>query len=71
MSLDQNLFTLNVVPDASNPAFTDLLDPSGEAHYKKERLSEPPYRMNMYGASSTPLGGYKNAERRATRRSAL
>lgn len=62
MSLDQNLFTLNVIPDAANPAFTDLVDPSGAAHYKKERIGGTPYRMNLYGTSFEQASQVLHAE---------
>ncbi|KZV65112.1 hypothetical protein PENSPDRAFT_587366 [Peniophora sp. CONT] len=55
MSLDQNLFTLNVILDATNPTITDLVDPSGEPHYKKERIGGTPYRMNLYDPHSEAL----------------
>ncbi|EJD07364.1 uncharacterized protein FOMMEDRAFT_164351 [Fomitiporia mediterranea MF3/22] len=37
MSLDQNLFTLNITPREGDPLVTELIDPSGTAHYRKVR----------------------------------
>ncbi|KAI0030184.1 hypothetical protein K488DRAFT_54773 [Vararia minispora EC-137] len=53
MSLDQNLFTLNVIPDPSTPSATDLVDPVGTAHYRKVRVGGPLYRMDLLD----PLSG--------------
>ena len=50
MSLDRNLFTLNVVPNESNPAVQDLVLPCGTVHYHKEREAGPSYRINLFGA---------------------
>jgi len=55
MSLDRNLFTLNVVPNESNPAVQDLLLPSGTVHYHKERESGPSYRINLFDPMSQSL----------------
>jgi hypothetical protein len=49
MSLDQNLFTLNIVPNGNDPSVLDLVDPSGTVHYHKERVPEANYKMNLYG----------------------
>lgn len=51
MSLDQNLFTLNVTPNAEHPSVVDLVDPKGTVHYQKEREPGTLYRINVYGAS--------------------
>jgi hypothetical protein len=50
MSLDRNLFTLNVVPNESNPAVQDLVNPTGTVHYQKEREGGQLYRINLFGA---------------------
>ena len=50
MSLDRNLFTLNIVPNGRDPAFQDLVIPSGEVHYSKEREAGTSYRINLFGA---------------------
>jgi hypothetical protein len=55
MSLDRNLFTLNVVPNESNPAVQDLVLPSGVVHYHKEREAGLSYRINLFGAPRSPL----------------
>jgi hypothetical protein len=55
MSLDRNLFTLNVVPNESNPAVQDLVLPSGTVHYHKEREAGPSYRINLFGAPRSSL----------------
>jgi hypothetical protein len=55
MSLDRNLFTLNVVPNESNPAVQDLVLPSGTVHYLKEREAGPSYRINLFGAPRSSL----------------
>lgn len=49
MSLDQNLFTLNIVPNEQEPNVLDLVDPSGTVHYHKERVQDAMYKMNLYG----------------------
>ena len=51
MSLDQNLFTLNVTPHPQDPSVLDLVDPAGNAHYRKQRVAGTVYKMNVYGAS--------------------
>lgn len=54
MSLDRNLFTLNIVQNEHNPAVQDLVIPSGEqageVHYSKEREAGAAYRINLFGA---------------------
>ena len=50
MSLDQNLFTLNVQPNKDDPNVLDLIDPSGNGHYRKERVAGTVYKINVYGA---------------------
>ncbi|KAH8105550.1 hypothetical protein DFH11DRAFT_1644548 [Phellopilus nigrolimitatus] len=41
MSLDQNLFTLNITPRADTPLVTELIDPHNIVHYRKERANAP------------------------------
>lgn len=50
MSLDRNLFTLNIVPNGRDPAVQDLVLPSGVVHYYKEREAGTLYRINLFGA---------------------
>jgi len=47
MSLDQNLFTLNVMPKGSNEL--ELVEPSGTVHYRKERVIGTVYTINLFG----------------------
>ncbi|KIJ65109.1 hypothetical protein HYDPIDRAFT_88706 [Hydnomerulius pinastri MD-312] len=49
MSLDQNLFTLLLTPNTSDPAGTvvDLTDPFGLVHYRKRRISGQVYRIEV------------------------
>lgn len=53
MSLDQNLFTLFLVPNTAFPAGTvvDLTDTAGTVHYRKRRILQPQllYRIDMTG----------------------
>jgi hypothetical protein len=55
MSLDRNLFTLNVVPNESNPAVQDLVNPTGTVHYQKEREGGQLYRINLFDPMSQSL----------------
>jgi len=55
MSLDRNLFTLNVVLNESNPAVHDLVLPSGTVHYHKEREGGSSYRIYLFGAPGSSL----------------
>ncbi|KAH9990163.1 hypothetical protein BJV77DRAFT_1061040 [Russula vinacea] len=55
MSLDRNLFTLNVVPNQSNPAVQDLVNPTGTVHYQKEREGGQLYRINLFDPMSQSL----------------
>lgn len=55
MSLDVNLFTLNFTPDKQNPNITDLVDPSDNPHYRKERIPGSEYRINVYGGRAVYL----------------
>ncbi|KAI0763834.1 hypothetical protein BD413DRAFT_202538 [Trametes elegans] len=47
MSLDQNLFTLNVSPRADDRNVLDLVDTDGVAHYTKRRLPATEYTIEM------------------------
>ncbi|KAG1723238.1 uncharacterized protein EDB91DRAFT_1271967 [Suillus paluster] len=57
MSLDQNLFTLLLTPNASAPneLVTDLTDPSGNVHYRKRRIPGQVYRIEVYEPISDSL----------------
>lgn len=55
MSLDRNLFTLNIVPNERDAAVQDLVHPSGAVHYSKEREAGTLYRINLFGALSSHL----------------
>jgi hypothetical protein len=50
MSLDRNLFTLNIVPNESNNAVQDLVLPTGTVQYHREREGGQTYRINLFGA---------------------
>lgn len=52
MSLDQNLFTLNITPRAAAPLIVELIDPKGTVHYRKERAESTAglYEFNLFGA---------------------
>lgn len=54
MSLDQNLFTLNVVPNKDNALVVDLVDPQGTVHYVKQREPGSVYTINIFGAFCLP-----------------
>ena len=49
MSLDQNLFTLNVTPRADDRNIVELVDPKGVVHYIKRRLPTNEYNIEVYG----------------------
>jgi len=51
MSLDQNLFTLQFVPHKQYNNVIDLLDSSGNLHYRKQRITSPEYKIEVYGNS--------------------
>ncbi|KAI0351868.1 hypothetical protein OH77DRAFT_1438977 [Trametes cingulata] len=53
MSLDQNLFTLNVNPRTDDRNALDLIDPNGVVHYTKRRLPGTEYTIEMID----PLSG--------------
>ncbi|KAN0138061.1 hypothetical protein V8E53_003950 [Lactarius tabidus] len=55
MSLDRNLFTLNIVQNEQNPAVQDLVIPSGEVHYSKEREAGASYRINLFDPMSQSM----------------
>ncbi|KAI0060235.1 hypothetical protein BV25DRAFT_1871265 [Artomyces pyxidatus] len=55
MSLDQNLFTLNVTPNEKDPAVLDLVDPIGRIHYHKRREAGNLYRIDLYDPLSEAL----------------
>ena len=52
MSLDQNLFTLNVTPRADDRNAIDLVDPKGVAHYTKRRVPSNEYNIEVCGEYS-------------------
>lgn len=54
MSLDQNLFTLNIVPSPVEQDATDLIEPNSETvHYRKRRAvagdPDTGYTWSLYG----------------------
>jgi len=51
MSLDKNLFTLHFVPHKDYPNVIDLVDLSGNLHYRKQRTASPEYKIEVYGNS--------------------
>ncbi|OJA11972.1 hypothetical protein AZE42_07236 [Rhizopogon vesiculosus] len=57
MSLDQNLFTLLLAPNASDSSglVTDLCDPSGNVHYRKRRIPGQVYNIEIYDPISNSL----------------
>ncbi|KAH8103811.1 hypothetical protein BXZ70DRAFT_922806 [Cristinia sonorae] len=55
MSLDQNLFTLSVTPHPEDASVLDLVDPSGNAHYRKQRISGQAYKIEVYDPHSESL----------------
>ncbi|KAF8170263.1 hypothetical protein K438DRAFT_1614343 [Mycena galopus ATCC 62051] len=55
MSLDQNLFTLIVTPSTENPNVVDLVDTTGRAHYRKQRVPGPVYKCEVYDPLSEAL----------------
>ncbi|KAF9453527.1 hypothetical protein P691DRAFT_719266 [Macrolepiota fuliginosa MF-IS2] len=55
MSLDQNLFTLQLTPHKDYPNVTDLVDPSGTLHYRKQRLAGSEYKIEVYDPLSESL----------------
>jgi len=51
MSLDQNLFTLQFVPHKQYNNVIDLVDSSGNLHYRKQRITSSEYKIEVYGNS--------------------
>lgn len=49
MSLDQNLFTLNVTPNAADPDVVDLVDTVGTVHYRKRKVQGETYTIEVSG----------------------
>jgi len=53
MSLDQNLFTLNIVPSEEEKDAIDLVEPNGTVHYRKRRVHDPAgnsaYAWSLFG----------------------
>ena len=51
MSLDQNLFTLNIQQREGSPHIIELVDPAGTVHYRKERTQNASglYEFNVFG----------------------
>lgn len=51
MSLDQNLFTLNIQQREGSPLIIELVDPAGTVHYRKERTQNVGalYEFNVFG----------------------
>ena len=49
MSLDQNLFTLNIVQRVDAPNVIELVDPQDTVHYRKERVNGSTYSFNVFG----------------------
>jgi len=49
MSLDQNLFTLNVRERPGEPRILELVDAQDTVHYRKERLDGSLYSFNVFG----------------------
>ena len=47
--LDQNLFTLHLTPHPEDANVTDLIDPSGTIHYRKQRVPGLSYKTEVYG----------------------
>ncbi|KAF9815993.1 hypothetical protein IEO21_04243 [Rhodonia placenta] len=48
MSLDKNLFTLNVSPRPDDPNIVELIDPLGTIHYRKQRVQGTTYAVDVY-----------------------
>ncbi|KAI6046076.1 hypothetical protein EDC04DRAFT_1870881 [Pisolithus marmoratus] len=63
MSLDRNLFTLLLTPNATassadqGVSVVDLIDPSGTVHYRKRRLGGGVYKAELYEPISDSLLG--------------
>jgi hypothetical protein len=54
MTLDKNLFTLNLEPSKIVPGAVDLVDPSGTVHYRKQWVSNGAgtYLFSLSGVQS-------------------
>ncbi|KAL1696634.1 hypothetical protein GGG16DRAFT_43292 [Schizophyllum commune] len=55
MSLDKNLFTLLFTPNKDAPNVTDLVDPAGTIHYRKQRIPGSTYAVEVYDPMSESL----------------
>ncbi|KAJ3877003.1 hypothetical protein F5051DRAFT_409865 [Lentinula edodes] len=55
MSLDQNLFTLIVTPSIIDPNVIDLVDSTGQVHYRKQRVPASIYKVEVYDFASESL----------------
>ncbi|KAF8647714.1 hypothetical protein AX16_006550 [Volvariella volvacea WC 439] len=55
MSLDQNLFTLVITPSKNDPHVVELVEPSGQAHYRKRRLPGSVYKVEVYDPMTEAL----------------
>lgn len=55
MSLDQNLFTLIVTPSIIDHNVIDLVDSTGQVHYRKQRVPASIYKVEVYGVSQDML----------------
>lgn len=49
MSLDKNLFTLHFTPHQEDANVLDLVDPGGIIHYRKQRVPQSLYEIQVYG----------------------
>ncbi|KAL1676578.1 hypothetical protein EV122DRAFT_215974 [Schizophyllum commune] len=55
MSLDKNLFTLLFTLNKDAPNVTDLVDPAGTIHYRKQRIPGSTYAVEVYDPMSESL----------------
>ncbi|KAF8347723.1 hypothetical protein F5887DRAFT_1258289 [Amanita rubescens] len=55
MSLDQNLFTLHFTQNKDNPNVIELVDPSGNIHYRRHRIPGQTYKIELYDPTSEAL----------------
>ncbi|GAW05262.1 hypothetical protein LENED_007106 [Lentinula edodes] len=55
MSLDQNLFTLIVTPSIIDHNVIDLVDSTGQVHYRKQRVPASIYKVEVYDFASESL----------------
>lgn len=55
MSLDKNLFTLNVSPRPDDPDIVELIDPLGTIHYRKQRVQGTTYAVDVYGEHASRI----------------